>query len=35
MVEHDGHREGALLDKLERAKITDDTIVVYTTDNGA
>ena len=34
MVEHDGTVK-ALLDKLDELKITDDTIVVYTTDNGA
>ncbi|QAT87699.1 arylsulfatase [Corallococcus coralloides] len=34
MVEHDGH-VGRLLDKLEQLGITDDTIVIYTTDNGA
>lgn len=34
MVEHDGH-VGQLLDKLDELGITDDTIVVYTTDNGA
>ncbi|CAM3269807.1 arylsulfatase [Corallococcus sp. ZKHCc1 1396] len=34
MVEHDGH-VGTLLDKLDALGITDDTIVVYSTDNGA
>ena len=34
MVEHDGH-VGVLLDKLDELGITDDTIVIYTTDNGA
>ena len=34
MVEHDGHI-GQLLDKLDELGIADDTIVVYTTDNGA
>ena len=34
MVEHDGH-VGRLLDKLDELGITDDTIVIYTTDNGA
>ncbi|NRD66066.1 arylsulfatase [Corallococcus exiguus] len=34
MVEHDGH-VGRLLDKLDQLGIADDTIVVYTTDNGA
>jgi arylsulfatase len=34
MVEHDGH-VGALLDKLDELGIADDTIVIYTTDNGA
>ena len=34
MVEHDGH-VGQLLDKLDRLGITDNTLVVYTTDNGA
>jgi arylsulfatase A-like enzyme len=34
MVEHDGH-VGQLLKKLEDLGILDDTIVVYTTDNGA
>ena len=34
MVEHDGH-VGQLLDKLDELGITDNTIVVYTTDNGA
>ena len=34
MVEHDGHI-GQLLDKLDALGIADDTIVVYSTDNGA
>ena len=34
MAEHDGH-VGQLLDKLDQLKITDNTIVMYTTDNGA
>ena len=34
MLEHDGH-VGQLLKKLEDLGILDDTIVVYTTDNGA
>jgi len=34
MVEHDGH-VGKLLDKLDELGITKDTIVVYSTDNGA
>ncbi|AFE08111.1 arylsulfatase [Corallococcus coralloides DSM 2259] len=34
MVEHDGH-VGRLLDKLDQLGIADDTIVIYTTDNGA
>ncbi|NEO92692.1 MAG: arylsulfatase [Moorea sp. SIO3G5] len=34
MVEHDGH-VGVLLDKLEELGIDDNTIVLYTTDNGA
>ncbi len=34
MAEHDGH-VGQLLDKLDKLKITDNTIVMYTTDNGA
>ena len=34
MVEHDGH-VGQLLDKLEDLKIADNTIVMYSTDNGA
>ena len=34
MVEHDGH-VGELLKKLDDLKIADNTIVVYTTDNGA
>jgi len=33
MVEHDGH-VGQLLDLLDELKIADNTIVVYTTDNG-
>ena len=34
MVEHDGH-VGQLLDKLDDLGITDNTIVMYATDNGA
>jgi arylsulfatase len=34
MVEHDGH-VGALLDKLDELGIANDTIVMYSTDNGA
>jgi arylsulfatase len=34
MVEHDG-MVGQLLKQLDDLKITDDTIVIYTTDNGA
>jgi len=34
MVEHDGH-VGKLLDKLDQLKIADNTIVMYSTDNGA
>jgi arylsulfatase len=34
MIEHDGH-VGQLLKKLEDLGILEDTIVVYTTDNGA
>ncbi|MBN8465696.1 arylsulfatase [Corallococcus exiguus] len=34
MVEHDGH-VGQLLAKLDQLGIADDTIVIYTTDNGA
>ncbi len=34
MVEHDGH-VGRLLDKLDQLGVADDTIVIYTTDNGA
>jgi arylsulfatase len=34
MVEHDGHI-GQVLDALDKLGIADDTIVVYTTDNGA
>ncbi len=34
MVEHDGH-VGQLLKKLDDLKIADNTIVLYTTDNGA
>lgn len=33
MVEHDGH-VGDLLDLLDNLKITDNTIVIYTSDNG-
>ncbi len=34
MVEHDGH-VGQLLDKLDELGIADNTIVIYSTDNGA
>jgi arylsulfatase A-like enzyme len=34
MVEHDGH-VGQLLDKLDELGITDNTLVMYSTDNGA
>jgi arylsulfatase len=34
MVEHDGH-VGKLLDRLDKLGIADDTIVMYSTDNGA
>lgn len=34
MVEHDGH-VGQLLKKLNDLRIADNTIVVYTADNGA
>ena len=34
MAEHDGH-VGQLLDKLDELGITDNTIVMYATDNGA
>jgi arylsulfatase len=34
MVEHDGH-VGQLLKKLDDLGIADNTIVIYTTDNGA
>ncbi|WP_052272726.1 arylsulfatase [Flavihumibacter solisilvae] len=34
MVEHDGHI-GQLLDQLDKLGIADNTIVLYTTDNGA
>jgi arylsulfatase len=34
MVEHDGH-VGRLLDKLDELGIADDTLVMYSTDNGA
>ena len=34
MVEHDGH-VGQFLDKLDRLGIAEDTIVIYSTDNGA
>ncbi len=33
LIEHDGH-VGKLLDELERLGIEDNTIVIYTTDNG-
>ena len=34
MVEHDGH-VGRLLDQLDKLGITENTIVIYSTDNGA
>jgi len=34
MVEHDGH-VGVLLDKLDELGIADNTVVMYSTDNGA
>jgi arylsulfatase A-like enzyme len=34
MVEHDGH-VGKLLDKMDQLGIADNTIVMYSTDNGA
>ena len=34
MVEHDGHI-GQILDKLDKLKLFDNTIVMYSTDNGA
>ena len=34
MVEHDGH-VGQVLDKIDELGITDNTIVMYSTDNGA
>lgn len=34
MVEHDGH-VGQLLDKVDELGVSDNTIVIYTTDNGA
>ena len=34
MVEHDGH-VGTLLDKLDELGITENTVVMYSTDNGA
>ena len=34
MVEHDGHI-GRLIDKLDELGIADDTLVMYSTDNGA
>ena len=34
MVEHDGHI-GQLLKKLDDLKVTENTIVIWTTDNGA
>jgi arylsulfatase len=34
MVEHDGH-VGVLLDKLDELGLTENTIVMYSTDNGA
>ncbi len=33
MIEHDSH-VGLLLDKLDELKVTDNTIVLYSTDNG-
>ena len=33
MIEHDGHI-GQLLDHLDKAGLSDNTIVLYTTDNG-
>ena len=33
LIEHDGH-VGRLLDKLEELGVVDNTIVIYTTDNG-
>ncbi len=33
LIEHDGH-VGQLLDKLEELGVADNTIVIYTTDNG-
>lgn len=33
MIEHDNH-VGILLDKLDELKVADNTIVLYTTDNG-
>lgn len=34
MVEHDGH-VGQVLDKLDKLGIADNTMVMYSTDNGA
>ena len=34
MVEHDGH-VGQLLDKLDELGIADNTIIMYSSDNGA
>ncbi len=34
MVEHDGH-VGQVLDKLDQLGVADNTIVMYSTDNGA
>lgn len=34
MMEHDGH-VGKLLETLDRLKVAENTIVIYTTDNGA
>ena len=34
MVEHDGH-VGQVLDKLDELGLADNTIVMYSTDNGA
>ena len=33
MVDHDGH-VGAMLDLIDELELTDDTIVIYSTDNG-
>ncbi len=34
MVEHDGH-VGQVLDKLDKLGVADNTMVMYSTDNGA